>query len=87
MATTRTHVPLTVTASAGRDGTVYRLTSPTGRVLTITDAQLAATLYGFGALLGRGGRLSLPVATVAALSRLGTVEEPATPPTQEVQTP
>jgi hypothetical protein len=79
----RTHVPLTVTVSSEHGDTVYRLTSPTGRVLVITATQLVGALYGADALAARGGRLVLPLSTVAALSRIGSVLEPPTTPREE----
>ena len=82
----RTHVTLTVAVSSEYGDTVYRLTSPTGRVLVITKTQLVGALYGPDALVARGGRLTLPIGTVTALSKIGSVlESPPTP--REEQTP
>lgn len=81
MAQARTHVTLTVTVSSPQGEASYRLVSPTGRALVLTRRALDGTLYDLSSFGGRGGRITLPLATVEALARLGILEAPSLAPT------
>jgi hypothetical protein len=62
---------------------VIRLASPTGRTLVLSEGVLRTTMYSPEGLLGRGGQVTLTRATMEALSRLGTIEQPEKEPPSE----
>ena len=72
----RETVTLRVNCTTEGGQTVIRLASPTGRTLVLSEGVLRTTMYRPEGLLGRGGQVTLPRATMEALSRLGTIEQP-----------
>jgi hypothetical protein len=72
----RETVTLRVNCTTEGGQTVIRLASPTGRTLVLPEGVLRTTMYRTEGLLGRGGQVTLPRATMEALSKLGTIEQP-----------
>jgi len=69
-------VRLSMTRTSQGGQVVIRLASPTGRMLVITKTTLEDTLYTAMWLLGQHEHATISRPMLAALSNLGTIEQP-----------